>query len=234
MRALLTIPLAAVLALAACDSDPVAPGGPGLPPDVAAALAEDAAVLAVDYQLAVARDSDTVALPPALVESLRQSLVRVRQSESGALVDGVRAFPSYTLRDVLIAADPSVTWTDAWSRGERLTGYAPIDDRVRRYGLALARYDEYRDVKSARLRSDVPVNTVALARAFGPVPDLRYAEPNGIGGDGDDIEAERLLDGWRLDFSRGSGDCPAGCINRTYWTFRVTGAGVEYLGTRGR
>ena len=60
---------------------------------------------------------------------------------------------------------------------------------------------------------------VRLAELFQPVSGVRYAEPNGIAGDGNDIVA-------RLDrtytFSRGFGDCPAGCIYRESWNFTVT------------
>lgn len=157
-------PLWVLVALCACDSGPAVSPGASLSPDEKAALAEDAAVLAFRYQLAVEHDSDTVALPPALVESLRQSLVRVRQSERGELAEGIRARAVYSAHDVSVAANPSVTWTDAWRRGDTVTGYAPIDDIVRQYGLTLAGYYEYPDIKSGRLRSETPINTVALGR----------------------------------------------------------------------
>lgn len=225
---------AAVAVLTACDSGPALSAETTLSPEEAIRLEEDAAVLAFRYQLAVEKDSGTVALPPALIQSLYQSLARVRESERGGLVEDIRARPTYLLHDLIVAADSSVTWTDAWRRGDLVTGYAPIDDLVRQYGLVLADYYEYPTVKTGLLRSGVPVNTVALARQFETISDLRYVTPNGVVGDGDDIEAVRLAGGWRFDFSRGTGDCPAGCINRTYWTFRATDGSVEYLGTRSR
>jgi hypothetical protein len=70
---------------------------------------------------------------------------------------------------------------------------------------------------------------VRLAELFQPVSGVRYAEPNGVIGDGNDIVA-------RLDrtytLSRGFGDCPAGCIYRESWDFTVTDQGVS-LGTVG-
>ena len=224
----------ALVALSACDSGPVDAPGSSLAADQVEALRGDAVALAFRYQLAVERDSDTVALPEALVGDLHRALLRVRESRRGDLVDGIRARPDYLPHDVLIAPAVSAAWTEAWRRGETATGYAPVDSLVRQYGLTLADYYEYPTVKRALLRTAAPVNTVALARTFERVPGLDSAGPNGLGGDGDDIEATRRSGGWRFDFSRGSGDCPSGCIQRTYWTFQTAGDDVEYLGTRER
>jgi hypothetical protein len=52
---------------------------------------------------------------------------------------------------------------------------------------------------------------------------VRYAEPNGIIGDGNDIVARANR---TYTLSRGWGDCPAGCISREYFDFTVTDQGV--------
>jgi hypothetical protein len=62
-----------------------------------------------------------------------------------------------------------------------------------------------------------------LAQLFQPVSGVRYAEPNGIIGDGNDIVARANR---TYTLSRGSGDCPAGCIYRENFDFTVTDAGV--------
>jgi hypothetical protein len=64
---------------------------------------------------------------------------------------------------------------------------------------------------------------VRLAEMFEPIDGVRYANPNGIIGDGNDIVA-RLNRTYTL--SRGFGDCPAGCIDRESWDFTVTDQGV--------
>jgi hypothetical protein len=53
-------------------------------------------------------------------------------------------------------------------------------------------------------------------------------------GDGPDIRASVHGEGWRLDYSVGFGDCPAGCIYRHTWSFAVSGDGVvTFLGRSG-
>lgn len=232
MRATLVVVL---LALTACDSgDAVTTDLPRLGADAEAAYQEDAAVLALRYQLEVARDSETVALPDGLKRSLYAALVRVRASEHGGLIEGIRTFPRYTVHDVLVGADTSATWSDGWRDGDATTGYGPIDQLVKTYDLRLTHYYDFPWAVTAVLRSEKPLNTVALGRRFAAVPGVRYAHPDGYGGDGDDITASREGRAWILEFSRGWGDCPAGCINREFWTFRVEGAEVSFLGSRGR
>jgi hypothetical protein len=79
-----------------------------------------------------------------------------------------------------------------------------------------------------------PLNIKALARLFNGITGVRFAEPNGVVGDGNDIAGSvgdsRVL----LDYSVGYGDCPAGCIARRFYHFAIHDDGtVEYLGATG-
>jgi len=77
-------------------------------------------------------------------------------------------------------------------------------------------------------------NHAAVAQAYAALPEVRYAEPNGYFGGSVDVCLERFgdaLDTHVYIYMYGSGDCQAGCINRTYYGFvtDLTGA-MEYLG----
>jgi hypothetical protein len=73
-----------------------------------------------------------------------------------------------------------------------------------------------------------------LAARFATMPGVIWAEPNGYGGDGNDIRARPENGGWRLEYSVGFGDCPAGCTGRRVWTFVADATGaVRYLGASG-
>jgi hypothetical protein len=51
-------------------------------------------------------------------------------------------------------------------------------------------------------------------------------------GDGNDISLDAEGESYHWIFSTGSGDCPAGCINRDYWGFTTNAAGdITYRGT---
>ena len=53
------------------------------------------------------------------------------------------------------------------------------------------------------------------------------AEPNFLGGDGNNILHDRAAS--RYAFSRGWGDCPAGCIEKHFWVFAVEEGGAVRL-----
>ena len=229
----LLVSLFAAILLWGCDAaGPTSPDPSLITPEEEAAYAEDAAVLAFRHQLA-AGDSQSVELPQSLVADLADVLVRVRTSEHGGLIEGIRARADRSPVRLLVGVESEAGWAAAWRAGDVATGDEAIDGLVETYGLSLERYSEALDW--GVLVAPRPLNTVALGRRFEAVAGVRYAEPDGLVGDGDDVElGGDGGGGWVLVFSRGSGDCPSGCIDRTYWTFRVVGETVEYLGSRDR
>ncbi len=61
-------------------------------------------------------------------------------------------------------------------------------------------------------------NYFNLGEIYEPHPDLIYADPNYMTGDGNDILSDQV--GLYL-FRKGWGDCPAGCISEHFWLFSV-------------
>lgn len=70
-----------------------------------------------------------------------------------------------------------------------------------------------------------------IAAPYAFLNDVSYAEPNGFSGDWSNVYPWRLSDGMSYLWREAWGDCPAGCINSRFWYFRVTGSGIEYVGT---
>jgi hypothetical protein len=84
------------------------------------------------------------------------------------------------------------------------------------------------------LHFDHRFNVPLLAKDYKALPHAQYAEPNGFGGDGNDVCVS--IEGsatYHYVFDAGSGDCPAGCIEHTYWGFTTEGSPVKVtsLGT---
>lgn len=71
----------------------------------------------------------------------------------------------------------------------------------------------------ARFAEDLDVP--AVCRRYRELAALETAEPNGYGGDGDDILLKVRGDKLLLVFKRGWGDCMAGCIHNHYRYFEV-------------
>jgi len=228
------------LLLLACALAPLAAGAqdfPRVPPpatdlaaDVRARYVEDAARLAARHVNETGGRQD-VSLPPALVSSLYNALARVYQTNHPArdvVVDKhrIHTFGNPPLRQLMVGVHPDQPWAEAWKRGERLTGNQAVDALMKAHNLTVER--------GHILRSPEPVNIAALARRFAAIPGIRYAEGDAAIGDGNDIRARADGNGWRLEYSAGKGDCPAGCIERDRWTFLVTTDGrVTFVGSTG-
>lgn len=205
-----------------------------------AAYEEDAVRLAIRRLHATASpDTNAVNPPAALVASLYNALLHVHGSSYAARdsvvdVHGIHTFPDPATREIMVRVDPARSWTHAWKALNAETGNAAVDALVAEYELSVREYYEWSIGDVAVLRAARPLNAAALAARFEPIPGVIWAERNGAGGDGNDIRAQPHGDGWRLDYSIGFGDCPAGCIGRYAWSFGVSAAGeVTFLGTTG-
>lgn len=177
--------------------------------------------------------------PDALVASLYNALVHVHGTSHpvrDSVIDlyRIRTFPDPATREIMVRVDPAYEWTAAWRELNARAGDPAIDSLVDQYDLSVRAFYEWSIGDVAVLRAGRPLNAVALATRFESIPGVVWAERNGAIGDGDDIRARLWGDGWRLDYSVGFGDCPAGCINRHAWSFAVAQSGaVTFLGRSG-
>lgn len=234
----------------ACDSatGPEAGPFPSLPgisdaviPDsLRPAYQDDAVRLALRFLEAThspARNS--VEPPAALVRTLRDALTHVYLFEHAARdtvieVLRIHTFPNPPLHELIVGVDTTHAWVSEWRAGRRFTGQPSVDALLEQYQLSVREYYPWSFGHAVVLRAAAPLNMAALARRFVGIAGIRYAEPNGYMGDGNDIRARVQGSGWRLDYSLGAGDCPAGCTMRTTWSFLVDHAGtVSYLGRSG-
>jgi hypothetical protein len=201
---------------------------------------EDAVRLALRHGAATGAPGMNRVEPPAiLVESLFNALTAVHATSHPArdtVIDvfRIRTFPNPPVFEIMVRVDPAVEWTQPWSAGHALTGNAAVDDLVTRYGISVRQYYRWSIGDVALLRMSRPLNMAALAARFATVAGVIWAEPNGYVGDGNDIRARPANGGWRLEYSVGFGDCPAGCTGRRVWSFAVDSTGaVRYLGSSG-
>lgn len=202
------------------------PDDASIPDSIKKLMQTDAATLALRD---VIKDPEAkyklVEIPSDLVELYYRGLVHIYNARKYPPFDrlsNIHVFPEPTVYEIVIIFDTSYVWTQAWKRGERLTGNAEIDFLMENYDLQL--HSCHFDI--AALYSPKPVNTYALSKKFVGIDGVRISEPNGYMGDGNNIEAKILKSHINYIFSVGWGDCPSGCMSRHYW--EVT---VEYNGT---
>jgi len=140
----------------------------------------------------------------------------------------IHTFPRPVMHEMLIKVDTSYSWVKQWEKGENLTGNPDIDTLMITYNLELKRFYNWRIGQYVLIRAINALNLNPLIKLFNSIQGVLYAGPNSALGDGNDIE----FDGYRLIYSYGYGDCPAGCLGRTYWAFQVgLECSVSYAGS---
>ncbi len=200
---------------------------------------KDAEQLALRWLVEEGATSDNdVELPSDLIQTFYNVLIQVYQATdlpARHLVVNtykIHTFPKHNTRDLLVGVDPAKAWTEAWRNGKQLTGNAEIDALMKQFDLELKGYLSGSNI--AVLRTGRALNTLALAKLLTPIEGVRYADDSSVGGDSSDIRAEFKGSYWQLDYSVGFGDCPAGCSQRTTWTFHAYPDGtVQFAGRSG-
>ena len=141
----------------------------------------------------------------------------------------ITAFPQHDLRSVLVAVRGDAPWLNNWTAGNPTTGEAMLDALLTEFApetiTSLGTFDGA-SAAYFTVRFGQSLNMVKLAERLRNVSaNIVAADPNGTVGDGDNIKRLAGSPNRRYEWSRGSGDCPAGCINRDTWYFDVSADG---------
>ncbi len=206
---------------------------------VRAAYLDDASRLALrDLQ---ANGYTGIQIPPESVQPYYDALVLVYNATAlparDTVVDvySIHTFGNPVTRSLLLWLLGSEDWVQRLARREVPTGEPSIDTLLPRYSLSLGTANVLHDGDVlVTFAPPEPLNIEALAARFRGISGVRFAQPNNMIGDGNDIdgsiEESRVL----LDYSVGYGDCPAGCTGRLSYRFAVHFDGtVAYLGASG-
>lgn len=141
----------------------------------------------------------------------------------------IQTFPRYDLRSVIVTVSPDASWARGWTTENMATGEPALDALLQEYSLEkierIGDFDRSTTVFFV-LRFAQSLNTNPLTeRIRAASGKIAIAEINGTFGDGNNIvrRTPDQNDGSRhYIFSRGSGDCPAGCTERTSWEYAVS------------
>lgn len=185
----------------------------------------DAEKLAVRY--VNNKDSTQTEIPQSLIDLFYNGLVHIVNSEHPKANEvaalGVHARIPVSSREILVIADTTAPWIDAWRNGTVETGSPEIDQLIEQFNFSLVQYRELENVSptsTTTLRSNRPINIYAVGRLFSELDYIKGAGPDLIT-DGSNLSVLFFEDYLRYTFEYGFGDCPAGCINRHIWHFRV-------------
>ncbi|MBN2541621.1 hypothetical protein JXI42_02040 [bacterium] len=186
---------------------------------------EDAARLALIDVLV--REPSLIEIPEELIDLYYNGLLYVYNATElvarDSVVDifNIHTFGDPVMYQFIVSVESSADWADAWAEGERLTGYSPIDNLMEAYDIQLVSFSDWGTMRYGVLSTIKPYNIIALCYEFASIPGVRYAEPNGLAGDGNRLTGSIETEYISLTYSYGWGDCMAGCISRHYWEFHV-------------
>ncbi len=183
-------------------------------------FSQDAIILAL-------RAADSPFLSANAAAAFDADLKTIREKVP-AIVD-IRARVNSRPKELMVQVDSSTPWLATWKSGDLSTGDSAVDAVLKKY-----------DAQSVALLADYSSTSggAAFIITFGQtlsIPLMKdevketsahfvASEENQTIGDGDNIIAEPS-DTKKYTFSRGWGDCPAGCINRHSWEVTLAADG---------
>jgi hypothetical protein len=182
-------------------------------------------------------------IPEELSRTIYQALIHVYSSSEFAARDSVidlydiHTWPDPELNRLLVTADSTTTWMQAWRQGFVTTGHTGIDSLMDMFGLEVVEYNRGSSKSTkhtATLLSSQSRNIAGLVHLFEAIEGMTSVYSDGPVGGGPDINVWSGENTWRVDYSLGWGDCPSGCINQHAWSFSVSYDGyVDHLGSSG-
>lgn len=139
------------------------------------------------------------------------------------------------LTEVLVVLEKDCPWKDRWKDGIISTEDINLNQLTGRYNMKIEAYREGALGPTMKLVANKFINTKEMARLLVHVEGISIAEPEGVIGDGNNIQtALSTNERNKMLFSIGWGDCPSGCIHRAYWSFEIQSNGaVIYVGQSG-
>lgn len=176
---------------------------------------DDVIILTLEHQKSIKLDS-------VLYNYLDNKLTLARETDD--TLSYIHTFAPYAVNQLLL--NTTAIWADAWENGDLVTGNTAIDSLSDLYGLEFAKGDKYNNFL---LQFNQPMRIDDLALVYEGIDSIVYAEPNFVMGDGDRIIYFHKNDKDHFVFSKGWGDCPAGCISRYYWYVEVEDTSARKL-----
>jgi hypothetical protein len=188
-----------------------------------AQFSEDAIILA-------ARTATGPWIPADTTAEIDQDLHAIRAANPQ--VTDVHAFPDFDLNVLIFAVKTTSPWVNNWRSGSITTGESALDSLIHQYDPASIKDNLFESNGNAwfTLQFGGPLNMTKLAEKFQGISiNVPFVNINGYGGDGNRVTFSRPGSDKLYTFSKGWGDCPAGCIHRHSWEFTLKPDGTISL-----
>jgi len=185
-----------------------------------------------------------IEVPQPQVDTILNALIAVYNATGLAARDTVvdiytiHDFGRASLYQFGLGADSSLAWMKQLESNTIPCGESTVDSLINSLSLTVTDYFTYPGLISTEqveFTSPNPLNMRALVSFVDSIPDVAYGNEYSYAGDGNRISGSIHQDHVELIYSIGWGDCPAGCINRRFWKFKVYHAdcSVEFVESYG-
>ncbi|MDX1933798.1 MAG: hypothetical protein SFU56_14465 [Capsulimonadales bacterium] len=194
----------------------------------------DAGNYSTDARILASRESTDGWISAAIARQADTDLSRIRALTD--VPDDIHARPQDDPDSVLVDVAPTAPWKSNWVNGQTTSGVDAIDRIGETYRLTgVTHVGAFSTADVFKLTFADPLATRIVAERYAAAGNgITAATGNPLIGDGDNITRQVSGDTRVYVFSRGWGDCPAGCTRRHFWTVTLTqdgGTRVEESGT---
>ena len=178
-----------------------------------------------DALILAAKRSQDVLISADEAKQIDADLTKIRAAVPA--VKDVHAFSDFELHTVIADVKPGVAYIPAWRQGTLATGDAALDAVLTQYHVTRVEPFVSGEATTFTLKFEDPLNIPALTAQMNKVSSsFKTLSRSLYAGDGDRIALSVTADKREYAFSRGWGDCPAGCIARHIWAVTLDAAGV--------
>lgn len=185
---------------------------------------------------------DSVRIPTSHSDTILRALLAVHNAyllparDTVVTMLNIHALEWYTLNSLYVEADSNMNWMKNLARSTFPSGHNSLDSILLYYDFSFYSHMHfYRTTDIADFNTTKNLNIKKLASLVDSLPQILHAAPNGYFLNRENNISSRIDSNYvELIYSHGWGDCPAGCIYRRYWKFKVYyNCDVEYVGSYG-
>lgn len=178
--------------------------------------------------------------PEQMVESIYSSLVAVHQSEHTMAKKvtqkhKLHTFPIPSVDRFFVVYKREAVWAKPLRLGDTTTDSEEINSLLEKYGLVIDKHVDWdEDHNSFNVRANKSLNLAPVAGDFSKIDGIVLVDLLMPSGDGNDIEIQKIDNGWEFNYMIKFDSCITGCQKKHVWTFKVlNNENVEFVGESG-
>ncbi len=178
-------------------------------------------------------------VPKEMVESIYSSLIAIHTSDlpEAKVVTTqhkLHTFPTPTVDRLVVIYKRDATWATPLRLGDDVTDNDKINELSEKFKLKIDRHVEWDEEHfSFNMRAEESINIAPLAKDLSTVESVTLVDMMEPNGDGNDIEIEKLPNGWEINYVIKFDGCISGCKKRHTWSFEVINGKVSFKGESG-